>query len=581
MRRLLLLTVVGALMMSVSPCQAEIPHLINYQGMLTDNAGNPVNEPRDLTFTIYDTPTNGIELWTETHTAVPIEDGLFNVILGGATTPIPDSVFNAPERYLGIKVGTDPELTPRIQLTSVGYAYRAVTANHAEIAGTAETDGDWTISGNHMYSAVSGNVGIGTVSPSTKLDVNGDINADSLYKIKGSTVFSVSGTKNTFLGVVAGTNNTGSKNTFVGDSAGYLNTGGSRNTFIGDNAGRYNTSGPGNTFLGTGAGLSSTEGYHNTFLGANAGDNNTTGDYNIFIGAYSGRGNTDGNDNICIGMFAGYWNTTGSYNTIIGQSAGHSLDTDSGNVFIGYRAGYSETGSNKLYIANGQDADDVLIYGDFETGNIGLGTINPSRQLHIVGTNPRILIEASSINPEVNFKNSGDSESEIWALYKHGTTDDFRFFQNGADRVTIQDGTGNVGIGATDPGQKLDVNGIVRIRSWGLTPTHDVQVNADGDLCKVSSSRRYKKNIRGLESHPDKILDLKPVSFEWKTTSEKDIGLIAEDVHELIPALVGYDREGRPDAVRYDKVAIYLLGVVKEQQERISALEKEIAELKD
>ena len=128
MRKLLLLTVVGAFMMSFSPLWAEIPHLINYQGMLTDNAGNPLNEPRDLTFTIYDAPTSGTALWTEIHTAVPIEDGLFNVILGGVTTPIPDSVFDAPERYLGIKVETDPELSPRIQLSSVGYAYRARAA---------------------------------------------------------------------------------------------------------------------------------------------------------------------------------------------------------------------------------------------------------------------------------------------------------------------------------------------------------------------------------------------------------------------------------------------------------------------
>ena len=169
MKKLLLLTVVGALMITVSPCRAEIPHLINYQGMLTDNEGTPLSGDFDLTFTIYDAPTNGTALWTETHTIVPVENGLFNVILGGATTPVPDSVFDHPERFLGIKVGTDPELTPRIQLTSVGYAYRAT------ISGTAETDGDWTVSGDDMYSAVSGNVGIGTANPDKILDVNGHI----------------------------------------------------------------------------------------------------------------------------------------------------------------------------------------------------------------------------------------------------------------------------------------------------------------------------------------------------------------------------------------------------------------------
>jgi hypothetical protein len=156
MKKLLLLTVIGALMITVSPCRADIPHLINYQGMLTDDAGNPINEPRDLTFTIYDAHTNGTALWTETHTAVSIEGGLFNVILGGATTPIPASVFDAPERYLGIKVGTDPELVPRIQLTSVGYAYRTEMADYAMFADSAgvATPGSvshWSVNDSVLY----------------------------------------------------------------------------------------------------------------------------------------------------------------------------------------------------------------------------------------------------------------------------------------------------------------------------------------------------------------------------------------------------------------------------------------------
>ena len=113
-----------------------------------------------------------------------------------------------------------------------------------------------------------------------------------------------------------------------------------------------------------------------------------------------------------------------------------------------------------------------------------------------------------------------------------------------------------------------------------MTPTHDVQVNADGDLCKVSSSKRYKKNIRELESHPDKIMDLKPVSFEWKTTSEHGIGLIAEDVHQLIPELVGYDKEGRPDAVRYELLSLYVLEIVKQQARTMKELRVENYELK-
>ena len=173
MRRLLLLSVVGVFMLASSPCRADIPHLINYQGMLSEDEGSPLNGSYDLTFSIYGQSSGGSSLWTESQSGVSVENGLFNVILG-SVTPIPSSVFEDTLRYLGIAVGSDSKLAPRIRLTSVAYAYRseiADTAIYAVEAVTAESDSDWTISGIDMYSAVSGDVGIGTTTPSAKLDV--------------------------------------------------------------------------------------------------------------------------------------------------------------------------------------------------------------------------------------------------------------------------------------------------------------------------------------------------------------------------------------------------------------------------
>jgi hypothetical protein len=94
----------------------------------------------------------------------------------------------------------------------------------------------------------------------------------------------------------------------------------------------------------------------------------------------------------------------------------------------------------------------------YSSGNVGIGTDSPSRPLHLVGANPRILIEANATNAEVNFKNSDDTSLEVWSLYKDGATDDLRFYQNG-DKLSIDNSSGNVGIGTHSPGQRLDVDG--------------------------------------------------------------------------------------------------------------------------
>ncbi|KPL20029.1 MAG: hypothetical protein AMJ92_00905 [candidate division Zixibacteria bacterium SM23_81] len=70
-------------------------------------------------------------------------------------------------------MGVDPELAPRQRIASVGYAFQAAEADTADYSrkALAVDDGDWTISGSNIYSAVSGNVGIGTATPARKLDV--------------------------------------------------------------------------------------------------------------------------------------------------------------------------------------------------------------------------------------------------------------------------------------------------------------------------------------------------------------------------------------------------------------------------
>jgi len=113
-----------------SPASPPVPHLINYQGRLTNTAGNPLNGSYPMTFTLYSEPTGGTPLWTETQT-VPVTRGVFSVLLGNAAS-ISSTVFDGSDRWLGVKVGSDSEMVPRRRVVSVGYAYRAEDANNAD-----------------------------------------------------------------------------------------------------------------------------------------------------------------------------------------------------------------------------------------------------------------------------------------------------------------------------------------------------------------------------------------------------------------------------------------------------------------
>ena len=121
-----------ALLPSEAPA-LEIPTTLNYQGRLTDNSSTPVpiSATLPMTFSIWDSAVAGTQLWTETWDApnpqVVVSNGLFDVILG-SQTPIPLSVFSSgTARWLQIAINGET-LTPRQQLTSVGWSFKAEAA---------------------------------------------------------------------------------------------------------------------------------------------------------------------------------------------------------------------------------------------------------------------------------------------------------------------------------------------------------------------------------------------------------------------------------------------------------------------
>lgn len=120
-----ILAAVGSLSGATS---AVVPPGITQQGRLLDSEGNPVTGEVTFTFTIYDEATEGNELWTAEQ-EITLDDGYFSTRLGGSGAPFPAALFNGSDRFLGVAVGSDDEMSPRQTLGSVPYAHMANNVN--------------------------------------------------------------------------------------------------------------------------------------------------------------------------------------------------------------------------------------------------------------------------------------------------------------------------------------------------------------------------------------------------------------------------------------------------------------------
>ena len=263
---------------------------------------------------------------------------------------------------------------------------------------------------------VPGNL-VGGTSPTD------DINL-TVTGIKSETYNTIG--KNIFIGQGAGKSNIpqvpigeeGRSNNFIGWYAGPSNTTGKFNNFFGDRSGYTNTTGDSNIFLGSSSGYYNTTSYRNSFIGRDSGYYNTTGSWNNFVGSGSGYYNTIGGSNSFFGSNAGYYNTTGSYNSSFGNGAGHYNQSGCFNTFLGNYTGLSTSASYKVVIGS----------GEYWGNNFDSPDITKDYQLAI------------GIRTDANL-------SKYWL---------------------VGDENFNIGIGTTNPSEKLSVGGNIFINQTTL-----------------------------------------------------------------------------------------------------------------
>ncbi len=122
--------IIVCMVIGIQVGDAAIPQTISIQGRLMDSTGAVIPDGTyQVIFTIYTDSISSVAVWTSGVRSVTVTDGLFSYLLGSAVPLTPNLLSTTIEHWLGIKVGSDPEMSPRIRLSSVVSAYRALQAD--------------------------------------------------------------------------------------------------------------------------------------------------------------------------------------------------------------------------------------------------------------------------------------------------------------------------------------------------------------------------------------------------------------------------------------------------------------------
>ncbi len=331
----------------------------------------------------------------------------------------------------------------------------------------------------------SGNVGVGTSTPASKLDVNGSVNiaSGSYYKVGGSNfginnladaLYSTTD-NNLFLGHSGGSvgvldnynvalggtaldaldNSDGDNNVAIGYGALTFNTSGDANTAVGPSALQNNVSGSYNTAQGISSMSSNSSGSYNSAYGSYALSSNTSGIYNAALGYESLYNSSNGNMNVAVGYQAGAFildgvteNTTGDLSVFIGAKSKPKADDESNQIVIGYKA--IGLGSNTVVLGNDNITTTAL------KGKVGIGGTSPGAELTVYGDallngSGRYINFGTATSSSgygfrdnsgtIEFKNSGGSWTGI-----------SNYFTDGGTTTYLTSQTDDVAFGGTDSG---------------------------------------------------------------------------------------------------------------------------------
>jgi hypothetical protein len=205
--------------------------------------------------------------------------------------------------------------------------------------------------------------------------------------------------------------------------------------------------------------------------------------------------------------------------------------------------------------------------GAYVSGNLGIGTTNPTQSLHVQG-NARLTgaLFASDIS---GISTSGTSGQVLQSV---GTGISWVTFSGGS--ITVSDDTST---NATRYPIFEDVTSgsstSINVSSTKLTFNPSTGTLSATVFTSLSDANK-KKNIRPIENAIDITRKLEGVRFDWIDNDSPSIGVIAQEVEKVLPELVE-DTDG-VKSVSYGNIVAVLIEAIKEQQVRIEELERKL-----
>ncbi len=326
----------------------------------------------------------------------------------------------------------------------------------------------------------------------------------------------------------------------------------SRNTFLGYLAGNFSTTGTYDTGLGFGTLYATTTGAYNTAVGGYALSKNTTGHNNSALGYAALYANTTGIQNEAFGDAALAFNTSGNGNAAFGTGALEKNTTGGSSGTTGGNSAFGNFALNTSTTAGGNSAFGFSALTAVTTGNNNVAVGDAALAKLTTGSGNIAVGTGAGGNL------SGGESNDIY-IGNSGILGEFNTIRIGY--IGTITGAFIAGIsGEASP------NGV------------DVLVNGAGQLGTSTSSRRFKHQIVDMGAESDVLMKLRPVSFFYKPeldqTQTRQYGLVAEEVAQVAPQLVVFDKDGTPQTVRYHFVNAMLLNEVQKQRQLVEEQQK-------